>query len=67
MSRSSTPRVAPLRLHLIGLQVRSDDIKSLVAKRMQASKANKVMASIMPEFATFQARSNLHLSLNLFF
>jgi hypothetical protein len=37
-------------------QVRSDDIKSVVAKRMQASKANKVMASIMPEFATFQAR-----------
>lgn len=38
--------------------VRSDDIKSVVAKRMQASKANKVMASIMPEFATFQAPSS---------
>jgi hypothetical protein len=38
-------------------QVRSDDIKSVVAKRMQASKANKVMASILPEFATFQASS----------
>ena len=43
-------------------QVRSDDIKSVVAKRMQASKANKVMASIMPEFATFQVRSHLSIS-----
>lgn len=42
---------------LISSQVRSDDIKSVVAKRMQASKANKVMASIMPEFANFQVRA----------
>jgi hypothetical protein len=38
-------------------QVRSDDIKAVISKRMQASKANKVMASILPEFATFQARA----------
>jgi len=41
---------------MIRAQVRSDDIKTVVSKRMQASKANKVMASILPEFATFQAR-----------
>ncbi len=53
---------------LIYSQVRSDDIKSVVAKRMQASKANKVMASIMPEFATFQvgAKSSLNLALRSF-
>jgi hypothetical protein len=29
----------------------------VIAKRMQASKANKVMASIMPEFANFQVKA----------
>jgi hypothetical protein len=55
-------------LHVvIAPQVRSDDIKSVVSKRTQASKTNKVMASILPEFATFQAqRSPSALSLTSF-
>ena len=56
---------APLFTVVIDWQVRSDDIKSVLAKRMQGSKANKVMASIMPEFANFQVEappSHIHVA-----